>query len=80
MKTYKGMLKYRDYFAFCVMAELHASLFPGDKSIDGGSRRAGKIFKALDKAYTDGFEDAAQLDDAALAKVRRRFSPRDRGV
>lgn len=72
--------RYKGYLAFRVMADLHAKLFPDEMTIDGGSRKAGHIFRALSKAYTDGIEDAAQMDRIALAKIRRRIGGRERDI
>jgi hypothetical protein len=73
-KTSKGRYKYEGYLAFRVMAELHAELFPNEKSIDGGSRKAQKIFRAFNKVYTDGVEDTLQRDDEWIAKQRKRIA------
>lgn len=36
----------------------------------------GAIFRALDKAYTDGIEDALQLSDEELKRERRKIQPK----
>ena len=74
LKKQRGLYRYRGYSAFRVMAELHEKLWPGENNIDGGTRRASRIFEALSKAYTDGIEDAAQLDDEELRKLRKRMA------
>jgi hypothetical protein len=80
-KTHKPHLyKQRGYFAFRLMADLHRELFPDQKSVDGNSRIAHKIYHALNKAYTDGIEDAAQMEDDKLQRIRRRIygrTPKD---
>ena len=69
MRKRNGCYQYSGYLAYRVMAELHQKLWPEAGQIDGGSRRAGHIFKALSKAYTDGIEDAAQMGDVELQKT-----------
>jgi hypothetical protein len=73
MKKRNGLYRYEGYFAFKVMAELHQKLWPSETEIDGGSRRAGHILRALSRAYTDGIEDTAQLSDEELLKIRKRI-------
>ena len=73
-KNKRGCYSYGGYFSFKVMAELHRELFPHDNAIDGGTKRAAAIFRALDRAYTDGIEDTAQMDDDGLRKLRKRIS------
>lgn len=68
-----GLYRYGGYLAFRVMAELHGKLWPDEHSVDGATRRAGHIFKALSKAYTDGIEEAAQMNDQELLKLRKRI-------
>ena len=80
MKRSKGLYRYRGYAAFKAACVAHERLFPGEKSIDGGSRRMAAIYAALDIAYTDGIKDAAQLDDGELRKIRKRISTMDRDV
>jgi hypothetical protein len=80
VKRTRGLYRYSGYLAFKVMAELHQKLWPNQSDIDVASRRATHIFSALSKAYTDGIEDAAQLDDRELAKIRRRISEKDADI
>jgi hypothetical protein len=76
MTKVRGLYRYSGFFGFRVMADLHQKLWPEETSIDGGTRRAGHIFTALSRAYTDGIEDAAQMDDAELTKIRKRIFKR----
>lgn len=71
MKRSKGLFRYEGYFAFKIACEIHEALFPGKTRIDGGSRKMRAIYRALDKVYTDGVEDAVQHDDAWIAAQRR---------
>lgn len=71
MKRKKGLFEYRGYFAFKVACEIHEALFPKETRIDGNSRRMRAIYQALDKAYTDGVEDAVQHDDRWIEAQRR---------
>lgn len=80
MKKRKGLYKYAGYHAFRVAAELHAELFPGEKSIDGGTRKMGVILRAFDKVYTDGVEDAIQLDERELRGECRKIGATPFGV
>ena len=73
------MMKQRGYFGFRIMADLHNALWPG-KDVNGNSRIAHKIYRALDRAYTDGFEDAIQLDETHLARARRRICGREQDI
>jgi hypothetical protein len=72
--------RYRGYFAFRVMADLHTKLFPEAPGVDGASRKAAHIFRALDKAYTDGVEDTLQQSDEWIAKQRKRIAVKERDV
>lgn len=72
-KRLPSRYKYEGYLAFRVMSDLYLELFPTANSIDGGSRKAAMIFRALSKAYTDGIEDAAQMDEEDLGRIRRRI-------
>jgi hypothetical protein len=75
MKKRKGLYKYDGYLAFRVAAEAHHAILP-TAECDGGSRTMGAIFRALDKAYTDGIEDALQLSDEELKRERRKIQPK----
>jgi hypothetical protein len=74
------MYRYRGYFAFKVMAELHQQLFPLEKSIDGNSRKANAIYRAFDKVYTDGIEDCFQESDEEISKMRKRAGGQERDI
>lgn len=73
MKRRKGLFRYEGYFAFKIACEIHEALFPKEARIDGGSHKMRAIYRALDKVYTDGVEDAVQHDDAWIAAQRRRI-------
>ena len=75
----KPRYKYEGYTAFCVMAELYQKLFPGQNA-DGGTRKASAIFRALNKAYTDGVEDTLQRDDEWIARQRKRIAAKEMDV
>jgi len=71
MKRKRGLFRYEGYFAFRVACEIHEALLPNEsKSIDGWSKRMAAIYRALDKVYTDGVEDAVQEDDRWIACQR----------
>lgn len=80
MRKRNGVYKYKGYFAFEAASRAHMKLFPDVKTINGGSRRMAALYEALDKAYTDGIEDALYLDDKELARMRSRTFPKDRDV
>lgn len=80
MRKRNGVYQYRGHLAFRAAARAHEKLFPDIKTINGGSRRMAAIYEALDKAYTDGIEDALYLDDKELARMRSRAFPKDRDV
>lgn len=72
--TVKGRHKYRGYGAFTEMCSLVADLFPAEKTIDGNSKRANAIYRAFDKVYTCGIEEAMMWDDAKRAREIRRVT------
>lgn len=73
MKKSKGLYRYRGFTADLVADDLHYKLFPGcDRNV--GNRRMRAIFRAFDKVYTDGVEDALELSDAQLARERRKVA------
>lgn len=74
-----GHFEYGGYRAFMTMCALHRDMFPGEDAIDGGSSKARAIYRAMDKVYTDGVEDTAQLMPEDLRRIQRRiFPPKDR--
>ena len=82
MTKRKGLYSYDGYHAFCVAAAAHGKLLPA-AVCDGGSKTMAVIFRALDRAYTDGVEDALQLSDEQRKREIRKIVPvaiRDRDV
>ena len=77
MKKPKSKYPFEGYFAFRVMADLHQKLFPG-ATVDGGSRNASAIYRALDEAYTVGVEDTLMRSDEWIAKQRKRLGGKER--
>ena len=76
MKKRKGLYKYGGYYAFRIAAELHGKLFPG-APCDGGTQKMQHIFHAFEKVYTDGVEDALQLDENQLKAERRKIMAKE---
>ena len=72
MKKSKGLYRYRGFTADLVAGDLYYKLFPNSERNIGSRTRA--IFRAFDKVYTDGVEDALELSDAQLARERRKVA------
>ena len=70
MKRRKGLYQFMGYRAFKVSAKIHRVLFPV-AVCNAGSREMRAIYAGLDRAYTEGVEDALAQNDRWIARTRK---------